>query len=222
LSGQGAGAGTLLLVHRDGEVRATLARGLQIPGLRLKEADGAVAAAALAGDGAAVVVMKVDLPDVTGRGPIDAVRAALPDVPLVVVVPDADTGRLAAARGATACISSADGNLAQRLREAVLDLRLQALERGLAARAARRDGPQPAPGAGLRLAHDLNNQLQVIIAAAEDLEDAGLTGEAGRSVERIMGAARRAIELARRMREGNDATSGPAPAGETHAGSQDL
>ena len=142
----------------------------------------------------AVVVLALDLPDSRGLATLDAIRAALPDAPVIVLAAEDDPAMdsLVIRRGAADVVATPGldaADAARRVRQAVLHVRARAMQRARA------------PGSTGAIVHDFNNLLQIIINASEELSEAGLPQPLAQSVEAIRAAARRGIALTRQLQD---------------------
>jgi DNA-binding NtrC family response regulator len=205
LSGQGehgeAGP-SILLVHPLAETREAIARAVAgVPGVSVIHAgDLAQATAAAARVRIMAIVLALDLADSRGLATLEALRATDRAAPVAVIVKDPALGRLAMRNGASAFIAADRApveQLARQVRDAVVQLKAQALEQDLARQLRERSRRVLPPQGSLRaIAHDFNNLLQIIINAAEELREGQLPTPHAQTADAILDAARRGIVLA--------------------------
>jgi len=212
----GAGLG-ILLVHPRPDARDAIAHAVaSVPGIFVLQAgDLAQAIGIAARPEIAAIVLSLELPDSHGLATLDALRAGNSDAAVVAIVDDSALGSLAMRRGACAFVAvgrASAEEIGRQAGEAVAELRAEALERDLARRIGERARrPPPAAGSPREIAHDLNNLLQIIMSAAEELREARLPAPHAQTPDLILDTARRGIALTRRL---HDMSQRPEPHGQ--------
>lgn len=188
----------VLLVHPAPDRLAALFASL--PGVRLVHASTLAGALSLAPKTAATVaVVALDLPDSRGLSTLERVRAAWPEARIAVIVDEEALGTAALSQGAALFVATracSEQAAREQLLRAVLELRTGVPDRARHAEVSRLGAGAETPAS---LAHDFNNLLQVILGAAEELEDAALPPTQAAAVEQILAAARRGMDLTRRL-----------------------